>query len=205
MTEQSCTREKILEAARERFLHYGYSKTTMSEVARDCEMSAGNIYRFFASKLDIAEEMAWRFNQEVFVEYERIANSSVAPPQRLYDFFAFALQQTYDAIEKEAKILEIAEILRDERPEVFNKQLEQERVYLVKMLEDGVSGGYFRSLDDIPFVAEMFQSAMMKFRFPQLFSRLSLDKLKREMNGVLTLLAASISPGAKTPACVNSE
>ena len=36
-------REAILKAAADRILHYGYNKTTMSEIAADCGMSAGNI------------------------------------------------------------------------------------------------------------------------------------------------------------------
>ena len=51
-------REAILNAAAERILHYGYNKTTMSEIAADCGMSPGNIYRFFEAKIDIGEEMA---------------------------------------------------------------------------------------------------------------------------------------------------
>ena len=46
---------QILDAASRRFLHYGYGKTTMSEIAKDCNMSTGNLYRYFPSKLDIAE------------------------------------------------------------------------------------------------------------------------------------------------------
>ena len=55
MNDKIDTREQILHAAMDRIKHYGYGKTTMAEIARDCDMSAGNIYRFFASKIDIAE------------------------------------------------------------------------------------------------------------------------------------------------------
>ena len=62
MNEKIDTREQILQAAMDRIKHYGYAKTTMAEIARDCDMSAGNIYRFFASKIDIAEAMARKLN-----------------------------------------------------------------------------------------------------------------------------------------------
>jgi hypothetical protein len=39
----------------------------------------------------------------------------------------------------------------------------------------------------------------MKFRFPQLFSVLTLPKLKRELTGVLDLLLAGLSKGATVP------
>ena len=73
MSQTDDTRTMILHAAVERILHYGYSKTTMAEIARDCNMSAGNIYRFFASKLDIAEAMAHKFNEEAYLTFSQIA------------------------------------------------------------------------------------------------------------------------------------
>ena len=60
MSESDLKREKIIDAARERFSHYGYPKTTIAELADDCAMSPGNIYRFFKGKIDIAVEIARR-------------------------------------------------------------------------------------------------------------------------------------------------
>ena len=79
MSDKSETREQILDAATNRIKHYGYGKTTMSEIAGDCGMSAGNIYRFFASKLDIAEAMARQFNSDLYQTYSEIARSSATP------------------------------------------------------------------------------------------------------------------------------
>lgn len=199
MNEKTDTRKQILEAAKLRFMHYGYSKTTMSEVAKDCEMSAGNIYRFFASKLDIAEAMAVEFNEEAFAEFKLIAARDAPAPLRLYQLFSFALDETYKKIDADAKILEIAEILRTERPQFLNLHLSKERIYLVSILTDGVDEGVFRSLDDPTDTAEMIQSATMKFRFPQAYSQLKLDQLRRELRGVMKLLIAGLSENAVEP------
>ena len=40
---------------------------------------------------------------------------------------------------------------------------------------------------------------MMKFRFPQMFSHLTLPKLKRELAGVMDLVLAGLSAGAVVP------
>ena len=199
MSEKIDTRRHILEAARDRFSHYGYSKTTMSEIAKDCEMSAGNIYRFFASKLDIAEAMALAYNNEALGHMRKIAHMEMSAPDRLYNLFSFSLEDTYKKIDEEAKILEIAEILRLERPEFFNGQLAEERVFLVKILTDGIEAGVFRALDAPYVTAEMLQSAMLKFRFPQSYSSLKLEKLQYELRGVMELLLAGLSAGAQTP------
>jgi AcrR family transcriptional regulator len=194
------TRKQILMAAVERILHYGYSKTTMAEIARDCNMSAGNIYRFFASKLDIAEAMAQKFNEESNLTFAQIAARKDTAANRMREFFHFDLARTYSAIEDEAKILEVAEVLGNERPLYMNEKLAQERVFLNAILEDGIAAGEFRPLKNTDEVAEMWQAALMKFRFPQLFSKLTLPKLQREIDGVMDLLLAGISAGAAVPA-----
>lgn len=197
MNDKLDTRQQILEAAMNRIVHYGYAKTTMSEIARDCDMSAGNIYRFFASKIDIAEAMARKFNLDLYQAYAEIARENTPAPARLRKFFIHGLTHTYEAIEKEAKILEVAEVLADERPLFFNEQLAQERIYLNQVLEDGVAAGTFAPIRDVTFTSEMIQSAMMKFRFPQLYSLLTLQKLKRELNGVMDILAAGLKYGVE--------
>ncbi|MEN0078859.1 MAG: helix-turn-helix domain-containing protein, partial [Pseudomonadota bacterium] len=163
------TRERILEAAVERILHYGYAKTTMSEIARDCDMSAGNIYRFFASKLDIAEAMARKFNLEIYQEYARIARSKGSARDRLICFFTYGMETTFNKLDSDAKILEVAEVLAENRPLFANEELAQERINLVEILEDGVLRGEFAPMAQPIFLAETLQVATMKFRYPQLF------------------------------------
>ena len=199
MNDTTDTRQQILEAAMERIVHYGYSKTTMSEIAKDCNMSAGNIYRFFASKLDIAEAVGRKFNSELYQTYASICRKPITAADRLRQFFEFSMVRTYEALEEKDKLVELAETLADERPLFMNEQLAQERVYLVQILENGIEAGEFRPLDRKEETAEMIQAAMMKFRFPQMFSHLTLPKLKRELAGVMDLVLAGLSAGAVVP------
>jgi AcrR family transcriptional regulator len=199
MNDTTDTRQQILEAAMERIVHYGYSKTTMSEIAKDCNMSAGNIYRFFASKLDIAEAIGRKFNSELYQTYASICRKPITAADRLRQFFEFSMVRTYEALEEKDKLVELAETLADERPLFMNEQLAQERVYLVQILENGIEAGEFRPLDRKEETAEMIQASMMKFRFPQMFSHLTLPKLKRELAGVMDLVLAGLSSGAVVP------
>ena len=199
MNDTTDTRQQILEAAMERIVHYGYSKTTMSEIAKDCNMSAGNIYRFFASKLDIAEAIGRKFNSELYQTYASICRKPITAADRLRQFFEFSMMRTYEALEEKDKLVELAETLADERPLFMNEQLAQERVYLVQILENGIEAGEFRPLDRKEETAEMIQASMMKFRFPQMFSHLTLPKLKRELAGVMDLVLAGLSAGAVVP------
>ena len=50
-------------------------------------------------------------------------------------------------------------------------------------------------IEDVVFTAEMLQSATMKFRYPQLHSKLPYEKLERELDGVLNLLLNGLDDG----------
>src|SRR5437868_12594802 len=51
--QQDIKRDKILEASYQRFLHYGYSKTTMNEIAGDLSMSKALLYYYFPDKSEL--------------------------------------------------------------------------------------------------------------------------------------------------------
>ncbi len=81
-------RDKILEIARKRMMHYGVSKTTMSEIAEDAQMAVGTIYLYFKNKdeivLAIAQEC--REEQDAFLQ-TTLQNKSLTASQKLENFF----------------------------------------------------------------------------------------------------------------------
>ena len=186
-------------------MHYGYAKTTMAEIARDCEMSAGNIYRFFASKIDIAEAMARKLNMEINAKNAALARGPGEAVDKMRRFHHGALKTTFEKLDKDAKILEVAEVLSSERPTFANEEMAQERVYIVQILEQGIAEGIFAPMENPHFIAEMMQSATMKFRYPQLWSRLTLPKLERELDGVLDIILAGLTVPIKTRELLNAE
>lgn len=194
MTEKDDIRERILEAARERFLHYGYGKTTMAEIARDCDMSPGNLYRFFQGKLDLAEEIARRATVETM---EELAKAIRAPgknaTQAMRDYLFGKLRMTYTNLEKDPKIIELAHTVSAERPEFSTSMLERERAIMMEIIANGRELGEFAT-NDVNFTAEMIQSATMKFSYPQLWSRLTLENLERELSGVFDLVLGGLCP-----------
>ena len=188
MDQKIDTRDRILHAATERIKHYGYNKTTMAEIAADCRMSPGNIYRFFEAKIDIAEAMARQHAMEQNGRLSAIARRKSAPAdKRLRDILTAQMRENYGLVERNAKIIELAEVLKRERPLHQSEQLALQRVFLAEVLKDGIEEGLFRPMD-VDLTAEMIQAAVQKFSFPHLFTQLALPKLERELDGVLTLL-----------------
>jgi AcrR family transcriptional regulator len=62
----------ILNAARSLFYTYGYSKVTMSDIAREMGMSKKTLYKFFNSKQEIIIVLVKFFKEEVSAGVEKI-------------------------------------------------------------------------------------------------------------------------------------
>jgi|SRR5215470_5403219 len=188
MDDKAATRDRILQAAMNRIKHYGYGKTTMAEIAADCDMSPGNIYRFFEAKIDIAEAMARKHYADEYAAMAAVGRrKDLAPDRRLKEMLLKRMRDNYQMFEENAKILEVAEVLSRERPLFMNELIALERVNLTAVIEEGVETGLFAK-GDAEYTAEMVQAAMVKFGLPQLFSRLTLPKLEREFEGVMALV-----------------
>ena len=188
MDEKSATRDRILQAAMTRIKHYGYGKTTMAEIAADCDMSPGNIYRFFEAKIDIAEAMARKHYAEEHTAMAQVGRRKDWPAdKRLREMLLKRMRENFQMFSDHAKILEVAEVLARERPVFMNELIALERVGITAVIQEGIDNNIFAN-GDAEFMAEMLQAATVKFSIPQLISRLTLQKLERELEGVMSLV-----------------
>jgi len=198
--DKSDIRGRILEAARKRFTLYGYGKTTMAEIASQCDMSPGNLYRFFPGKLDIAEAIAREDEQVRLAELARIAGDTGSNArQRLRDFLFLELRSTFAKFDDDPHAIEVAQRIAKERPEFGAERVAAERRMIARILADGMKSGEFNAADT-EYLAEMIHSATLKFRFPQRWTNAPLDVLERELDGVLKLIKDGLTPRANTQA-----
>jgi hypothetical protein len=109
------------------------------------------------------------------------------------------LEMTFSKLDSDPRIYEMAQFIKKERPHHVNAQLVEERKILGELLRAGIAAGEFQ-IDDVEFAAEMIQTATLKYRYPQLWTSLPLDKLKRELDGVLGLMIDGLTPRANAKA-----
>ena len=205
MESKLSARDRIFQAALERIKHYGYGKTTMAEIAADCGMSPGNIYRFFEAKIDIAEAIARFHASEQHARLAAIGRRQDLPAdQRLREVLNKRLHENFGLLSRDPKILEMAAVVHRERPLMASEEAAHERVFLAQVIRDGVTAGLF-DVADAEFAAEMIQVATMKFNFPQLFSTLPLTKLQREFDGVMDLILKGLKAGRHATAVSANE
>ena len=67
-------KQRILDAAFERFSHFGFLKTTVDEIARQAQVGKGTVYSYFASKEEILLSLVER---EFTKEFDKIYKAIV--------------------------------------------------------------------------------------------------------------------------------
>lgn len=86
---------QIISAARKRFQQFGYTKTSMQEIAGDCGMSAANLYRYYEGKLDIGAAVLARELDQVHAACdEALAQAGPALAEKLTAFFHAIIDTT---------------------------------------------------------------------------------------------------------------
>jgi TetR/AcrR family transcriptional regulator, repressor for uid operon len=68
-------RTRILDAARRCFVRSGFHRATMQDVASEAGMSAGNIYRYFASKDAMAQSLCERDRTEIAASFAMLEHA----------------------------------------------------------------------------------------------------------------------------------
>ena len=189
------TQAQILQAATERFRHYGYRKTTMAEVACDCSMSAGNLYRYFESKSDIgaAVSVAWfaALHQTVRAA---ITQPGFSPRQKLETYILTVNRFTLESMRSTPHIQEMVDFLSEERPDLVEQHLSTCHEIITTILEEGAARGDF-AVPDTALSARAVLNAFVRFEYPPLLALSSHDKLDEEVREVVALIVDGLGRG----------
>jgi len=182
------TARAILEAASKRFLHYGYGKTTMSEIAGDCNMSTGNLYRYFPSKLDIAEAFVRHLRTE---QIRRIREAVSAPklttPDKLRAFFQTKLKLVYERFHSRPKAYELSQEIMRERPAFADEWEAAEARLLIEILESGEMTGDL-AVCNRPRTARLLQDAFFRFTSSAVYYEGEWEVLASELDELMDLI-----------------
>ena len=206
LVRSSCTtKAKIMDVAAERFAHYGYGKTTIADISTDCKMSAGNIYRYFESKLDIAAAITHDKGVQVTHELRKKIAQKPKARDRLRVFMFSSLRTTFRQLEDMPRLVDMANSVRQHRPEVRRKIRKMERLLLVEVLKYGRKTGEFR-VDCTHSAARVIQCLVSRFRWPQLSAPQSkLPRLETELEGTLAMIFSALGAGCLLGAIMRSH
>jgi len=178
----------ILEKAIDRFIRYGFGKTTMVEIARDCGMSAGNLYRYFESKFDIGVGVAQGYisNAEQILG-DVVQRPGLNPAQRLEAFVLEKLKFMHSHIVEQPNVQDLVNNILDERWDLVELHREAQNALMSEILSEGNRTGEFK-IADVAQAANAIYAMTTKYRLPHFFKNVILEDLEQEVKSVVSLM-----------------
>ena len=147
-------RDQIVEAATEHFGHYGYEKTTVSDLAKAIGFSKAYIYKFFNSKQAIGEVIcANRLAMIMNIVSAAIADAPTAS-EKIRRLFKGLVESGSDLFFEDRKLYDIAAVASREKwpsTEIYEQRLRQ---VIVQILQEGRQAGEFERKTPLDEAAE---------------------------------------------------
>lgn len=165
---------RILNEAERLFRHYGYTKTTVADIARELGMSPANVYRFFASKAAIHQAIADRMLAGREVALYEIAKRPISASDRLRAFVVDQHDATVTQMLGETKVHEMVAVALEEHWPIIDRHLKRITEIVRGIIADGVAAGEFPAQDTAK-AARCFKAAVISVCHPNVVAQCRFD------------------------------
>ena len=146
MTENNLSEKEktIIEAARKRFAHYGFSKVTMDEIAADIDMGKASLYYYFPTKENIFEKVILQEQDELAHEIESIIQKEIPSKEKLIQY----VKVRHNFFQKLVNLGTLSVHSLTDTKSIYKKlfaEFEIRELVLVKaIIDEGIKKGEFR-------------------------------------------------------------
>lgn len=161
---------RILDSAERLFRHYGYSKTTVADIARDLGMSPANIYRFFESKNEILQALCSRMLGSGHELALQIAALPLSAEERLRRYVETEHRLTVETMMDAQKVHEMVVVAIEQNWDVIDRHIDRLTDVVQKIIEDGIAAGEFPQ-QDARVAARCFGASIALLSHPQLVAQ----------------------------------
>ena len=168
------TATRILDEAERLFRHYGFTKTTVADIARELGMSPANIYRFFASKSAIHEALAERMLAANEVMLQDISRQPMPAADRLRAFVMAQHHATVTQMLDQTKVHEMVLVALDEHWSTIDRHLKRMTEILARIITEGIAAGEFADQDPLR-AARCFKAAVISVCHPTVVAQCRAD------------------------------
>ncbi len=186
------TMEKILNAAEQRFAHYGYGKTTMAEIARDTDMSVGNLYRFFKNKEAIALASTEKLLAAKLNAGLQAAASESTSCSALRAFLLPRLRLAHTCFADSRHLFELVELNNLRHCDILLSYESRVIDAMAEILKRGMRNGDIISGDAYR-MAYLMHQALLRYNSPLSLSRNPLDRLETDLRDFLALMYSGLA------------
>lgn len=186
-------REQIIDAANEHFAHYGYAKTTVSDLARKIGFSKAYIYRFFESKQAIGEAICAKCLDGLYEQVRLAVDEGQDATDKLRRFAKTVTAVGVELFFQDRRIYEIAANASTEKWPATRAYSEQLRLLIEEIVREGRESGEFERKTPLDETCRSISYAFLPFTDPVCLER-SLDLLPDAQVEVTSLVLRSLAP-----------
>lgn len=161
---------RILDCAERLFRHYGYTKTTVADIARELGMSTANIYRFFASKTEIHQAVCGRMLDASHQLAVDTAALPISAADRLRSYIHSQYKMTLETMLDEQKVHEMVIVAIERDWHVIEKHIDRIHEIIASIIAEGIAAGEFAARDP-QVAAKCFGAATVNLCHPQMVAQ----------------------------------
>jgi len=136
-------RDQIVEAAEAHFSHYGYDKTTVSDLANAIGFSKAYIYKFFDSKQGIGEAICAKTLNAIVTAVEEAVAGGSTPTEKFRGIFKSLVSTGVSLFFNDRKLYDIAAHSAGEGWPSARAYAERIRQILMEVVREGRENGEF--------------------------------------------------------------
>ena len=182
--QQDVKKEKILEAAHHRFLHFGYSKTTMNEIAGDLSMSKALLYYYFPDKSQLYVAVM----RKVADNYLKSLADRINTFANLKEAFIFQIDTQHDFIVTNYNFFDYFRLNEQNLPEmiweIVSKVHESEAELLVSAITTEVERGQIKPVANPNEIVEVLLDALHGVRAKSLSHKKTMFPNKEHLDEI---------------------
>jgi AcrR family transcriptional regulator len=190
---EHAVRDQIVKAAHEYFAHYGYAKTTVSDLARAIGFSKAYIYRFFESKQAIGEAICGGCSDAILDRVREAVEQGENATDKLRRFAKAVTSAGTELLFSDRKLHEIAAHASKEKWVVTQLYSERLQQLIEDILKQGRESGEFERKTPLDETRRAIFYALLPFIDPVFLEHI-LDLLPDAQTEVTNLILRSLAP-----------
>lgn len=177
----------ILNAASQYFHDYGYRKTNMADIAKQANMSVGNLYRHFKNKealLIACVEKTLETKFEMGMQAGQACDNS---EDALKAFLIARLNYSHAQLCNTRHLYDLIEIVHQKHQNILDRYEQKTIQSIAQMLAQGFQDGSFKAMDYEQTAYDIYQS-MMRYNHPLALKNNPLELLSNDLSRLIDLL-----------------
>jgi AcrR family transcriptional regulator len=185
-------RHAILEALETNVRRYGLERTRLVDVAKSVGVSHSALYKLFADKQALLDEVSDRWLLHIESDLETVTKRKIKASRKLREWFVMLHQLKVKKFQADPELYAAFNMASSEMRPFVQRHLAVNSAQLEQIVRQGMDSGEFKKAD-VKTLAQTLATATLAFHHPKLvLENLDKDRVS-ELNALLKLLLEAIT------------